>query len=73
MFQNLTYAKLFQDYLDLKHFPVSPSNLYDPIRYILSLSGKRIRPMLVLMGAALFDEKYIEESLPASAAIEFFS
>lgn len=72
MFQNLTYAKLFQDYLDLKHFPVSPSNLYDPIRYILSLSGKRIRPMLVLMGAALFDEKHVEESLPASAAIEFF-
>ncbi|MEQ9468993.1 MAG: polyprenyl synthetase family protein [Ekhidna sp.] len=31
----------------------SPQNLYDPIRYILSLGGKRLRPMLVLLGYGL--------------------
>lgn len=30
-----------------------PENLYDPIRYILSLGGKRLRPMLVLLAYGL--------------------
>lgn len=30
-----------------------PQNLYDPIKYILSLGGKRLRPMLVLLGYGL--------------------
>ncbi len=33
-----------------------PQNLYDPIRYILSLGGKRLRPMLVLLGYGLKKE-----------------
>lgn len=32
-----------------------PANLYDPISYILLQSGKRLRPQLVHMAAALFD------------------
>ncbi|GHE43429.1 polyprenyl synthetase family protein [Sphingobacterium griseoflavum] len=72
MFQNLVHAKIFQSYIEQSQFPTAPSNLYDPIRYILSLSGKRIRPMLVSMGTALFDEKQVEASLPASTAIEYF-
>lgn len=72
MFQELVHAKVFQDYLEKANFPVAPPHLYDPIRYILSLSGKRIRPLLVLMGATLFEESAITAALPASAAIEFF-
>ncbi len=72
MFQNLVHAKVFQDYIEQSEFPVAPANLYDPIRYILSLSGKRIRPVLVTLGTALFDEALLEASLPASTAIEFF-
>ena len=72
MFQNLTHAKLFQEYLHETAFPDQPLNLYDPVRYILSLSGKRIRPLLVLMGAELFDETRIRPALPASLAVEFF-
>ena len=72
MFQELVHAKAFQNYLEKVDFPHTPQHLYDPIRYILSLSGKRIRPLLVLMGAELFDESIIEQALPASAAIEFF-
>jgi len=72
MFQELVHTKAFQDYLETTSFPKTPQHLYDPIRYILSLAGKRIRPLLVLMGAELFDEFSVEHALPASAAIEFF-
>lgn len=33
-----------------------PKSLYDPIRYILSIGGKRIRPVLMLMGYNLYKE-----------------
>ncbi|RZF58149.1 polyprenyl synthetase family protein [Sphingobacterium corticibacterium] len=72
MFQESVHAKAFQNYLEKADFPHTPQHLYDPIRYILSLSGKRIRPLLVLMGAELFDSSVVEQALPASAAIEFF-
>ncbi|MFD1769688.1 polyprenyl synthetase family protein [Sphingobacterium suaedae] len=72
MFQELVHAKIFQDYLSTAYFPHTPANLYEPIRYIMSLSGKRIRPLLVLMGAELFDSEVLESALPASAAIEYF-
>lgn len=72
MFQNLAYAKRFQQHLEGTTFPESPAHLYDPIRYMLSLGGKRIRPMLALMGAELFDAAAVEAALPASTAIEFF-
>lgn len=72
MFQELVYAKVFQDYLKKTEFPQTPTYLYDPIRYILSMSGKRIRPLLVLMGAELFDAETVEQALPASTAIEYF-
>ncbi len=44
----------------------NPPNLYDPIRYILSLGGKRLRPMLVLLGYGLQKEdpeSIIEQAL----------
>ena len=52
-------------------FPSAPSGLYDPIKYILSLGGKRIRPLMVLMSTELFG-KDAEESIHAAMAIEIF-
>ena len=34
----------------------SPADLYSPIEYILSLGGKRMRPILLLLAHQLFDE-----------------
>lgn len=48
-----------------------PKNLYDPIQYILSLGGKRIRPVLTLMAVEVFDVA-CEKALPAAAAVEVF-
>ena len=56
-----------KNYLDKK----SPENLYEPIQYILSIGGKRIRPLLVLMSADLFGHKY-KEAVRAALAIEIF-
>lgn len=48
-----------------------PSELYDPIAYTLNLGGKRIRPLLVLLGCDLFRGD-IEKAVPAAIAIELF-
>lgn len=72
MFGNLLYAEKIRGALENIQLPESPKNLYDPIHYILSLSGKRVRPQLVFMGADLFGCKNHDDVLPASIAIEFF-
>ncbi len=72
MFGNPYYAEKISDALENIQLPESPNNLYEPIHYILSLSGKRIRPQLVFMGASLFGYKDWDKVLPASIAIEYF-
>ena len=37
-------------------YSTEPKNLYDPIRYILSIGGKRIRPVLMLLGYNLYKD-----------------
>ncbi len=48
-----------------------PKNLYEPVDYILSLGGKKIRPLLTLMAADIFSGSYAE-ALPAAMAVEIF-
>ena len=48
-----------------------PINLYEPIQYILSLGGKRMRPVLTLMTAEIFDCDY-KKALQAATAVEVF-
>ena len=62
---------LFNKYLNENQFHQKPTGLYEPINYILSLGGKRIRPVLLLMGCNLFNDN-IAQALPASFAIEIF-
>ena len=52
-------------------FPISPSNLYDPLRYFLVLGGKRMRPVLTLMATDAFDVD-CNKSLPAALSVELF-
>lgn len=52
-------------------FPDQPKQLYDPITYIINLGGKRIRPLLVLMGTELFG-KDAHDAIHAAMAIEVF-
>ena len=72
MFTNHPYGKLIGEAIETAEFPKHPADLSDPIRYILSLTGKRIRPILVLMGARLFGKSDLNKVVPAGVAIEYF-
>lgn len=63
--------KLFADYLAEHKFEESPKELYEPNNYFLSIGGKRIRPIMVLLGIELFD-KDPKIALPAAFSIELF-
>lgn len=65
------YQKFFSSYLEEQAIHKEPKNLYDPVCYILSLEGKRIRPVLTLMAAEVFNADY-KRALPAAMAIEIF-
>ena len=59
-----------------EHFSVisinrEPKNLYEPIAYILSLGGKRMRPVLTLMTTEIFNADY-KKALAAATAVEVF-
>lgn len=49
----------------------TPYELYAPVTYSLSMGGKRLRPVLLLMACNLFSDK-IEKALPAALALELF-
>ena len=65
------YQEQFLKYLHTQTDYQEPKNLYEPVSYILNLGGKRIRPILTLMGADLFGAS-AEVALPAAAAVEIF-
>jgi geranylgeranyl diphosphate synthase, type II len=64
-------SQKFAIYFDKRHFPAEPSSLYGPNEYFLKLGGKRIRPVLALMGNELFDE-IKEDAWHVGTAIELF-
>lgn len=65
------YLKLIEEYLGQHPFPKSPKNLYDPLRYFMQLGGKRMRPILVLMGHEVFNKNF-ENALHTAMAVELF-
>jgi geranylgeranyl diphosphate synthase, type II len=65
------YQDFFISYLKNQNIHKEPKNLYEPIEYILGLGGKRMRPVLTLMAAEVFDADY-KMALPAAMAVEVF-
>ncbi|POY38039.1 isoprenyl synthetase [Solitalea longa] len=45
--------------------PVTPAELYEPIRYLMAIGGKRMRPVLTLMGCNLFSNEIEQAKIPA--------
>ena len=64
-------AEYFENHLKNEQFEGNPQQLYEPIRYMLELGGKRLRPVLTLMGYGLYHDD-IEKALPQAIAIELF-
>lgn len=61
---------LFQEEIDALQLGLTPEKLYDPMHYIMNLGGKRLRPVLALMGAGLYGDP--SKAMPQAMAIELF-
>lgn len=71
MYSITQYTDYFIRYLEEQLIGKEPKNLYDPITYILSLGGKRIRPVLTLVTTEIFGSD-LKLALPAALALEVF-
>ena len=65
------YALFLEKEIENINFPSSPSNLYDPLSYFLTLGGKRMRPMATLIAGDLFGVS-IEKTKYAALSVELF-
>ena len=68
-FEDLSAA--FATRFNHRHFPAEPASLYEPADYFLGIGGKRIRPVLCLMGNELF-APIEEDAWQMAMAIELF-
>ncbi len=67
------YATELNSSLNTIHFGDNAAGLYEPISYTLEVGGKRLRPMLTLLCAELFDTaNFATKAMPAAMAVEIF-
>lgn len=52
-------------------YGLRPVELYEPIRYLMDLQGKRLRPLLTLLSARLYTDRW-ESALKPAHAVEVF-
>jgi geranylgeranyl diphosphate synthase type II len=64
-------SALFEERFNTRHFPPQPENLYNASQYLLTVKGKRIRPVMCLMANELFNE-IKEDAYQVAIAIELF-
>jgi len=65
------YHQMFTDHIEKYTISAIPENLYAPVNYILSLEGKRIRPILTLISTDIFSGS-LKKALNAALAGEVF-
>lgn len=53
-------------------FPAEPEGLYDPLRYMMAIGGKRIRPTLCLLAYSLYKDELGDGILEPATALEVF-
>ncbi len=64
-------SETFEQVLEELELPKEPQLLYEPVSYTINNGGKRMRPLLVLLGCKIFSED-ISQALHPSVAIEMF-
>ena len=70
----LNYQELYDKVnlcIDNMQYNAQPEGLYAPIKYVLDLGGKRIRPVLMLMAYNLYKDR-VEDILPNAIALETY-
>ncbi len=65
------YIDIINEALENIEYPKQPDSLYAPIRYEISLGGKRIRPVLMLMACELFGGD-INQAIKPAIGLEMF-
>ena len=71
MFSFSTLSVNFNKLFETNQFPNTPSSLYEPGEYFLKIGGKRIRPILCILGNELFNEIH-PDAYEVAKAIELF-
>lgn len=73
MYSPVDLKSRFEDYLQSLYVaPVWDTPLYSPMRYILEMKAKRIRPVLLLLSYQAFSGRDATEALGCAAAVELF-
>jgi geranylgeranyl diphosphate synthase, type II len=65
------YADLIEKQIRKNSFGKTPRSLYEPIRYIMALGGKRLRPLLTCLSYSLYRND-LERIIPFATAVEAF-
>lgn len=65
------YKRLIDQEINKHKFGKAPDSLYEPIRYLMGIGGKRMRPLLVMMAYVLF-KKNVKAVLKYAVAVEAF-
>ena len=65
---NRTITEIFEDI----EFPNAPAGLYDPLSYMISIGGKRVRPKLCMLSYSVFKDDLYDEIVEPATALEVF-
>src|SRR6476659_6723692 len=65
------YLTFIESEIKKQKFGSEPKSLYEPIRYIMSLGGKRLRPLLTTLSYSLYKND-VEKIIPMAVAVEAF-
>lgn len=65
------YSNLLERQIKKQKYGLQPASLYEPIRYLMRLGGKRLRPMLTLLAYSLY-KRDVKKIIPYAVAVEAF-
>lgn len=63
--------KLIEEAIEATPYPTYPEGLYEPIKYVLSMGGKRVRPVLLLLAYNAYRDD-VEKAVPAAVGLETY-
>jgi geranylgeranyl diphosphate synthase, type II len=69
--QIIQFSRLIEHEIRKQKFGRQPNSLYEPIRYLMALGGKRMRPLLTMLAYSLFKDD-VKRAVPFAAAVEAF-
>lgn len=71
MYTSKEFLEIVNHYLECLAYDRKPASLYEPIKYVLDLGGKRIRPILMLLSYNLYKDNP-KDILSAACALETY-